>query len=381
MPSSDPVSHRRCHPWGVPWRSLIAWLLVLPIAGVGRAAGVRARGGLPDGAAARVHAARGGGRGRRGRRRALLLRRRAAALRRAAARRWRSPRSWRRGRSAGRAAPRAARAAAARADREPLPAAARRARASSRSCAASARTCVSLQEVTPRVAAALEDAGLRRAAARARAGRPRGGGFGSAVYARAAARSARRAPEGQTVTVARVRGARRAAGRGARRAPAGAAAARPNMAEWRADLRALPPATPRGAVRILAGDFNATLDHAELRRVLDRGYEDAADEVGHGLRATWPAEPPDPAAGHDRPRARRRALRRPRPSRVIDVPRQRPPRRAGRARAAAHAERRDAASAASAGGALRTRWRAPAGTPPRRRGGAAGPRSSRASSR
>jgi endonuclease/exonuclease/phosphatase (EEP) superfamily protein YafD len=42
-------------------------------------------------------------------------------------------------------------------------------------------------------------------------------------------------------------------------------------------------------VRILAGDFNATLDHAEFRRVLDRGYEDAADQVGTGLRATWPA--------------------------------------------------------------------------------------------
>ena len=61
------------------------------------------------------------------------------------------------------------------------------------------------------------------------------------------------------------------------------------MDEWRDDLRALPPATPEGAVRILTGDFNATLDHAELRRVIDRGYEDAADEVGSGLRATWPA--------------------------------------------------------------------------------------------
>ena len=52
-----------------------------------------------------------------------------------------------------------------------------------------------------------------------------------------------------------------------------------NMAEWRADLRALPPATDE-TVRILAGDFNATLDHAELRRVIGRGYEDAADTVG-----------------------------------------------------------------------------------------------------
>jgi endonuclease/exonuclease/phosphatase family metal-dependent hydrolase len=58
--------------------------------------------------------------------------------------------------------------------------------------------------------------------------------------------------------------------------------------EWRAGLRALPPATPDGPIRILAGDFNATLDHAELRRLLDTGYEDAAAEVGAGLRPTWP---------------------------------------------------------------------------------------------
>jgi endonuclease/exonuclease/phosphatase (EEP) superfamily protein YafD len=57
---------------------------------------------------------------------------------------------------------------------------------------------------------------------------------------------------------------------------------------WRGDLRALPPATPDGPLRILAGDFNATLDHAELRRLLDTGYTDAAAEVGAGLKGTWP---------------------------------------------------------------------------------------------
>ena len=57
---------------------------------------------------------------------------------------------------------------------------------------------------------------------------------------------------------------------------------------WRADLRVVPRATPDSRVRILAGDFNATLDHAELRDLLDSGYVDAADEVGAGLRATWP---------------------------------------------------------------------------------------------
>jgi len=70
---------------------------------------------------------------------------------------------------------------------------------------------------------------------------------------------------------------------------------------WRDDLRALPSATPRGPLRVLAGDFNATLDHAELRRLLDTGYEDAAAEIGAGLRGTWPAGrrlPPPVAIDH-----------------------------------------------------------------------------------
>lgn len=59
---------------------------------------------------------------------------------------------------------------------------------------------------------------------------------------------------------------------------------------WRGDLRGLPSADKKGPVRILAGDFNATLDHAEFRAVRDRGYVDAADQLGEGLRATWPQQ-------------------------------------------------------------------------------------------
>ncbi|HYF28123.1 MAG TPA: endonuclease/exonuclease/phosphatase family protein, partial [Baekduia sp.] len=57
--------------------------------------------------------------------------------------------------------------------------------------------------------------------------------------------------------------------------------------DWRATLRDLAGPGP-GVLRILAGDFNATLDHRELRAVLDRGYVDAADATGDGLRPTWP---------------------------------------------------------------------------------------------
>ena len=56
---------------------------------------------------------------------------------------------------------------------------------------------------------------------------------------------------------------------------------------WRRELRSLPPATPDGAVRVLAGDFNATLDHAPLRELLATGYVDAGDATGAGLAGTW----------------------------------------------------------------------------------------------
>jgi endonuclease/exonuclease/phosphatase (EEP) superfamily protein YafD len=40
-------------------------------------------------------------------------------------------------------------------------------------------------------------------------------------------------------------------------------------------------------LRVLAGDFNATLDHAALRSVLRRGYTDAAAAAGRALSWTW----------------------------------------------------------------------------------------------
>jgi endonuclease/exonuclease/phosphatase family metal-dependent hydrolase len=57
---------------------------------------------------------------------------------------------------------------------------------------------------------------------------------------------------------------------------------------WRADMRVLPAATPTAGLRVLAGDFNATLDHPELRRLIATGYVDAAGVVGEGLRPSWP---------------------------------------------------------------------------------------------
>jgi endonuclease/exonuclease/phosphatase (EEP) superfamily protein YafD len=146
---------------------------------------------------------------------------------------------------------------------------------------------LSVQELTPGLARELDAAGLAELLPE-RAGEPRPGGSGIGLYA--------------NVPLANVAVA------GRRRNPLAAAQARieggpevelvavhpppprsrSSVAAWRQDLRALPAASPDGPLRILAGDFNATLDHAELRRLLDTGYEDAAAEVGAGLRATWP---------------------------------------------------------------------------------------------
>src|SRR3984893_16550600 len=60
-------------------------------------------------------------------------------------------------------------------------------------------------------------------------------------------------------------------------------------ARWRSQLAALP--APGEGACILAGDFNATLDHAQFRRLLRSGWADAASQVGHGLSPTWGPQP------------------------------------------------------------------------------------------
>jgi len=55
---------------------------------------------------------------------------------------------------------------------------------------------------------------------------------------------------------------------------------------WEEDLGGLP--APGGEVlRVLAGDFNASFDHASFRRLVARGWVDAARAAGRGLTSTW----------------------------------------------------------------------------------------------
>jgi hypothetical protein len=56
----------------------------------------------------------------------------------------------------------------------------------------------------------------------------------------------------------------------------------------RIDLATEPPASPDGVVRVLVGDFNATLDHVRLRRLIATGYRDVASVRGRGFATSWP---------------------------------------------------------------------------------------------
>ncbi|OLE22740.1 MAG: hypothetical protein AUG44_24170 [Actinobacteria bacterium 13_1_20CM_3_71_11] len=75
---------------------------------------------------------------------------------------------------------------------------------------------------------------------------------------------------------------------------------------WEGSFRNQPPATVDGQVRVLLGDFNATLDHAALRKLLATGYRDAADVTGDGLDMTWPYDKLFPRVALDHVLADRR---------------------------------------------------------------------------
>lgn len=146
---------------------------------------------------------------------------------------------------------------------------------------------LSLQELTPKAVERLNAAGLGRLLPHAVL-HPRSGAAGSGLYARhplrelpalpgsvfAMPRAELTLPAGHKVEVAAVHPPPPISGRA--------------VGNWMRDLRALPAAGRQGQpVRILAGDYNATLDHAHFRRVLSRGYADAADRAGMGLTPTW----------------------------------------------------------------------------------------------
>ena len=67
-----------------------------------------------------------------------------------------------------------------------------------------------------------------------------------------------------------------------------------NARTWHRELDELPKSTTDKRPRILAGDFNATLDHAAFRTLVDHGYADAGEETGEGMQTTWSSWPTGP---------------------------------------------------------------------------------------
>jgi endonuclease/exonuclease/phosphatase family metal-dependent hydrolase len=64
---------------------------------------------------------------------------------------------------------------------------------------------------------------------------------------------------------------------------------RGKVSTWREELSLLPPPADSADAPplVLAGDFNASLDHESFRGVLRRGLVDAAAQLGRGLLPTW----------------------------------------------------------------------------------------------
>jgi endonuclease/exonuclease/phosphatase (EEP) superfamily protein YafD len=144
---------------------------------------------------------------------------------------------------------------------------------------------LALQEFTPDAMARLDAAGLREVLPHA-VTRPLPGVGGSAVYARHPLAA------GQTIKFGAFGQARAWLNHpgGARIEIVSVHPCAPKRLGrqpcWQAGLEALPRGD--GALRVLAGDFNATLDHLPMRELLAAGYRDAADVMGKGFVATWP---------------------------------------------------------------------------------------------
>ena len=62
------------------------------------------------------------------------------------------------------------------------------------------------------------------------------------------------------------------------------------VAQWSRDLDTVVTAAraSRGPT-VVAGDFNATLDHPHLQQLMSAGYRDASADAGLGWRPTWPS--------------------------------------------------------------------------------------------
>ena len=65
-----------------------------------------------------------------------------------------------------------------------------------------------------------------------------------------------------------------------------------SVTTWKQDLQAVRTWCSQDPPTIVAGDFNATLDHADFRHALGGYCRSVAAAVGGGLVGTWPADQP-----------------------------------------------------------------------------------------
>jgi endonuclease/exonuclease/phosphatase (EEP) superfamily protein YafD len=147
------------------------------------------------------------------------------------------------------------------------------------------------EEVTPLALAGLDAAGIRDRFPYV-AGGPNIGAFGTVVFSRYPLEQVSLLPVSKNTWLMRV----------AAKTPFWLVAVHTSqpltsVAAWHFDQRALLTAAHalKGPL-VMAGDFNETLDHRPMRRLLGAGLQDAARQANAGWQPTWPGAP-DAAGG------------------------------------------------------------------------------------
>jgi endonuclease/exonuclease/phosphatase family metal-dependent hydrolase len=142
-----------------------------------------------------------------------------------------------------------------------------------------------LEEITPSALANLDMAGLDRLLDQ-RIGVPRTGRDGIMVFASTPLRQTGELGTASPGLVAQI-----STDRGPLRLLAVHPTAPNNgVARWSADLDAVVTAARRSsAPTLVAGDFNATLDHPRLLELMSARFRDASTDAGLGWRPTWPS--------------------------------------------------------------------------------------------
>ncbi len=148
-----------------------------------------------------------------------------------------------------------------------------------------------LEEVTPDARVRLREAGVGRVFGH-HAGHAAAGAAGTMVFSRTRLSHVRRLPTlfGSYALDVRLPGVPKAPGGRVHllavhpRPPVG------DVAGWRADQMAVRQGA-RGLTRptVVAGDLNATMDHASMRELEGRGYHDAATQARSRWQPTWPS--------------------------------------------------------------------------------------------